>query len=352
MHERLPRLGLLRYLKDIKKDIETHSSPGVDTKCSTIQRYDLSSLNEAERQEFIDDNVTGPYVWIGNTLSYSDRFITDIDSECPENSDFHFHYYTEATDGAGDHEGDRWIGTPDPDHNLEDIDNDTAPDPLPEKTNPSDLLPYYDHEVVTPQIPVDKPVHQPSIGVRSPVTAPMNEPQVVNVVEVVATEIEPMISLRITALSFEDIPGRSRILYTPTLSMEITSYSDNQDHDMLVLNVNIKEFQTPTGFFESDTWINGDIRKVKIESRPRNYAVFLRQGDKRYWSYKDRQGIVTISRFDLENFTISIIHAGITIDTVTQDDFDSDGNRIGFVRAAPSMIRTTTGLWANFKRSE
>ena len=91
---------------------ETHSPPD-DNICSIIQRYNLSDLNEAEREAFISDNVNGPHVWSGNTLIYVDRFITEIDLECPDLHGMHYHYYTMATDGAGDREGDRWIGTPD-----------------------------------------------------------------------------------------------------------------------------------------------------------------------------------------------------------------------------------------------
>ena len=137
----------------IKDGIETHSSPVDTSNCSTIQRYDLSSMNEAERQEFIENNVTGPYVWSGNTLVYSDRFISDVDRECPENSEFHFHYYIEATDGF--YEGDRWIGTSDPDHTLDDIDNDPPPDTT-EDTDFSPLVPHYE-EVVYPQVPIENP---------------------------------------------------------------------------------------------------------------------------------------------------------------------------------------------------
>ena len=159
--------------------------------------------------------------------------------------------------------------------------------------------------------------------------------------------------LRISYLSFDEVLGRGRINSDWVLTLQLTAYTPNTQHNFLVIRVNGYDYPTPNAFFGGSPLNTHDMREVSIAARPKNSAVYLRVKTPKNgaWILGGQSSWQPIERFDITNFTVSIRDIGSEIDrdSVTQDGFDADGNRIGSVLGAPSSHRMLTGLWADLK---
>lgn len=155
--------------------------------------------------------------------------------------------------------------------------------------------------------------------------------------------------LRITYLSCEN---KRRWFFGAdnwTLTIRLMAYTDNTAHNFLVIRVNGQDYQTPYQFF-GDSLLNQDeIRAVSLSVRRRSDGTFIKSGSSKNFI---KGGWLTLERFEVSNFVVSIRDAGSSVDwhRVTELDFDTDGNLIGSVCGAPILPRKMTGLWADLKR--
>ena len=191
---------------------------------------------------------------------------------------------------------------------------------------------------------VDHSVESTPVAVSTPRRTPV----------AIAPVVLPTNVLRITYLSFAEVQGRSRVNSDMVLTLRLTAYSPDTQHNFLVIRVNGYDYPTPNAFFGTSPLNANDMREVSLASRPRNSAVYLKVKTPKngHWINGAQRSWQVIERFDISNFAVSIrdIDSEIDRDAVTQDDFDGDGNRIGSVLGAPSSHRMLTGLWADLKK--
>ena len=158
--------------------------------------------------------------------------------------------------------------------------------------------------------------------------------------------------LKITRVSHDEVVGRGGIRSNMVLTVELTAYAPDTQHNLLVITVNGHNFRTPIDFFGTVLLNTNDRRTVELHERVTNNAVYMKVLDPRNdaWLSNNRAGWETIERFDKTSFTISISDTIGIRDSVTQMHFDTNGNRIEIAPAAPSSVRKKYGVWAALKR--
>ena len=165
-------------------------------------------------------------------------------------------------------------------------------------------------------------------------------------------EVE-MDKLTISSLTVEDRDDRRLIVFV------LTANTDNVIFKGLSMTVGGYKFSTSYGFFRADTWDAGTDVTVKLISGldVNGYRIRLKGYDG-YRGNTDRRprkedGMDAIDAFDIEDFTISLGY-GNGSESVTQDDFDDDGNRIEVAAGAPKMLKADRKIattWASVKQS-
>ena len=151
--------------------------------------------------------------------------------------------------------------------------------------------------------------------------------------------------LRISYLSFDNV----------SVEIGLTAYAPETQINQLVVNVKRHDFLTPDGFFGVEKLGVNEMRTVILKRRRRTtkrwvdmICVAPENTVKEYHS----SGYTRIANIR-DRITVSIRDSGSDVirDSVTQADFDADGNRIGTVAGAPSLQRPKlVTMWATLKR--
>ena len=139
---------------------------------------------------------------------------------------------------------------------------------------------FFDHGLHTPEYVVTPPVQSNgnfvSKGVESTPDA-VSTPRSTRVV--IAPVVLPTNVLKITYLSFAEVWGRSRIDSNMVLALQLTAYTPDTQHNLLIIVVNGHGYPTPYHFF-GDTPLNAnEMREVSIAARPKNSAVLSESGN-------------------------------------------------------------------------
>ena len=158
--------------------------------------------------------------------------------------------------------------------------------------------------------------------------------------------------LKITRVSHDEVVGRGGIRSNMVLTVELTAYAPDTQHNLLVITVNGHNFGTPIDFFGTALLNTDDRRTVELQEHLNNNAVYMKVLDPKngVWLSNNRAGWETIKHFDETRFTISVSDTSRIRDSVTQMHFDTNGNRIEIAPAAPSIVRKKYGVWAALKR--
>ena len=201
---------------------------------------------------------------------------------------------------------------------------------------------YFDHGLHTPDYVVIPPVQ--SNGNQSVSKGVESTPDVVYI---------PRSMLRITYLSY----------VKPTLTLQITAPT-SATLNYLVIRVDGQNWTTPALFFGRNQLGAGDMREVSLTAYPNGKGVVLtrmlyvdivngkayKRAEKTAWR---AYGGLAIAEFDITDFTVQLRNYASETDrdSVTENDFDADGNRIGTVASAPSQRKPKlTTMWATLKR--
>ena len=161
--------------------------------------------------------------------------------------------------------------------------------------------------------------------------------------------------LRITHLSYQD----------NTLTLQLAAESERVRHNYLNIRINdSRSFQTPALFFGNYEFSKGNTREISFILHENGRSIILKRSpyvqmiQGKAYRYKAETtvypyGWQTINDFDINRFEVALRSIGQTTDrdSITQADIDSDGNRIGSVRGAPSIKRTLIGTWASLKKA-
>ena len=214
-------------------------------------------------------------------------------------------------------------------------------------------------------VPIDHEHDQPTVPRSTPIPSPgsspdaSSDPTPVNITpgtgntstKAVATPA-PTNGLKITRVSHDEVVGRGGIRSNVVLTVELTAYAPDTQHNLLVITVNGHNFGTPINFFGTALLNTDDRRTVELQERLNNNAVYMKILDPRNfaWLSNNRAGWETIKHFDETRFTISVSDTSGIRDSVTQMHFDTNGNRIEIAPAAPSIVRKKYGVWAALKR--
>ena len=210
---------------------------------------------------------------------------------------------------------------------------------------------YFDHGLHTPDYVVTPPV-QRSQGVSAVVGGekPEEEDSVAsNAVYtprstrvVIAPVVLPTNVLRISYLSFDDI----------SVKVGLTAYAPDTQINRLIISIKGYDFQTPDGFLGASVLGTGEMRTVIFNRRfrsSRRWVDMICVSPENTVEVRGHEIIGTIRN----KIAVSIRDSGSDVirDSVTQADFDADGNRIGTVASAPTLRKPKLAtMWAQLKK--
>ena len=159
--------------------------------------------------------------------------------------------------------------------------------------------------------------------------------------------------LIISSLTVEERDDKRLIVFV------LTANTDDVIFNQLSITVGGYKFSTLFGFFKLDTWDAGTTVTVKLVSGldANGYRIQRKKynGLRGNTDPRPRQvdGMNAIDAFDIDSFNVSLNY-GNGSDSVTQDDFDGGGNRIGVAAGSPNMPkleRKIATTWASLKKS-
>ena len=205
----------------------------------------------------------------------------------------------------------------------------------------------------------DHGLHTPDYVVTPPVQSNGNPKSVESTPDVVAPVVKPSYNthipkpLRITYLAYSD----------KTLTLQITAPAP-ATHNYLVIRVDGQVFHTPALFFGGYRFAEGDMREVSLTAHVNGKSVILARmpyiqvSNGKAYPQVERTaghayGWLAIAAFDITDFTVQLRNYASEVDrdSVTQADFDDDGNRIGTVATAPNLRKPKlTTMWAELKK--
>ena len=149
------------------------------------------------------------------------------------------------------------------------------------------------------------------------------------------------------------------------LTIAFKAIFQNSTHNYLYIVIDGFKFHTPALFFGQTRLALNETRRVtfrvkRLNARP--YVLLERQAYPSLTSnhmfplrtHPNQFGHETIADFNIKAFRIQLQNYGengTLRDSITQADIDTDGNRIGSVRGAPSIKRTLIGTWATLKKA-
>ena len=150
--------------------------------------------------------------------------------------------------------------------------------------------------------------------------------------------------LRISYLSFDNV----------SVEIGLTAYAPETQINEIVIHIKRFDFQTPDGFFGVEKLGVNEMRTVVLRRRMRSTRRWV---DMICVSPENTvevggRGNQKIGRIE-DRLTVSIRDSGSDVirDSVTENDFDADGNRIGTVAGAPTLQKPKlVTMWAELKR--